>query len=327
MNLPDYFLADLPPEATLTEVMINEACQTLKHNREQYLAGRSTQSLINLLSETADNWLQPDFSFRGLALEKGPAATGFSQATLANGLDVFFKQITRENLHALLLQELGQAQRLDGFVSTQAEQKMQQAAMASGPEMLFQIAPGNVPCPTLLSMILGLLLRSAQFVKCASGGGAFARAVCALSLRSRAEAGLVSGNRGMARRHPAGFGSKAVRGGGLRHCHRQRSGPGRHPPSTPGSDPLYRIRTPRQLRLRSPRSAWVRREESGRARGAGRGCMGPTGLPFASCDLCGTRRDNGGGAIRRSAGGGIGAAQNRRAARDLPRRSGRGHFL
>src|ERR1043166_5542250 len=175
MNLPDYFLADLPPEATLTEVMINEACQTLKHNREQYLAGRSTQSLINLLSETADNWLQPDFPFRRLALDKGPVATGFSQATLANGLDVFFKQITTENLHALLLQELGYAQRLDVFASTQAELKMQQAAMASGPEMLFQIAPGNVPCPTLLSMIFGLLLRSAQFVKCARGASLLPR--------------------------------------------------------------------------------------------------------------------------------------------------------
>ena len=92
MNLPNYFLADLPPEAALTPVMIAEACQTLKRNREQYLAGRSTHSLIGLLSETAENWLQPDFPFRRLALEKGPAATGFSRATLANGLDIFFKQ-------------------------------------------------------------------------------------------------------------------------------------------------------------------------------------------------------------------------------------------
>jgi hypothetical protein len=40
MNLPNYFLADLPPEATLSAAMITEACQTLKRNREHYLAGR-----------------------------------------------------------------------------------------------------------------------------------------------------------------------------------------------------------------------------------------------------------------------------------------------
>ena len=42
-----------------------------------------------------------------LALEQGPAATGFSSATLATGLDSFFKQLTKENFHALLEQDLG----------------------------------------------------------------------------------------------------------------------------------------------------------------------------------------------------------------------------
>ena len=46
MNLPNYFLADLPPDATLTAAMVSEACQTLKRNREIYLAGRSTQSRV-----------------------------------------------------------------------------------------------------------------------------------------------------------------------------------------------------------------------------------------------------------------------------------------
>src|SRR4051794_15448876 len=113
VSLPNYFLADLPPEAALTPAMLQEACLTLKRNRSQYLAGRSTQSLVNLLSGIAENWLEADYPFRCLALEQGPTATGFSRATLATGLDLFFKQVTRENLHALLLQELGHVQRLD----------------------------------------------------------------------------------------------------------------------------------------------------------------------------------------------------------------------
>ena len=169
MNLPDYFLADLPPEATLVPVMIREACQTLKRNREQYLAGHSTQQLVNVLSGVAANWLEPDYPFRQLALERGPLEAGFPRATLARGLDAFFEQVTRENLHALLVQDLGHAHRLDEMCATAEELSRQQAVMACGPELLVQITAGNIPSPTLMSMLLGLLARSAQFVKCARG--------------------------------------------------------------------------------------------------------------------------------------------------------------
>jgi Acyl-CoA reductase (LuxC) len=169
MNLPNYFLADLPPEATLSPTMIAEACQTLKRNREQYLANRSTQSLINLLCDVADGWLQTENPFRKLALELGPAETGFSSATLARGLDSFFKRFTPENFGALLLQELGHGHRLDKMISTGTEEKLNHAAMALGPEFLVHITAGNIPNPALTGIILGLLTRSAQFVKCASG--------------------------------------------------------------------------------------------------------------------------------------------------------------
>ena len=68
MNLPNYFLADVSPEASLTAAMIGEACRTLKRNREQYLAARSTASLVKALSELGENWLQPDYPFRQMAL-------------------------------------------------------------------------------------------------------------------------------------------------------------------------------------------------------------------------------------------------------------------
>src|SRR5688572_25741847 len=169
MTLPNYFLADLPPEATLTGSMIREACQTLKRNREQYLAPRSTAQLVKVISETAENWLQDDYPFRQLALEQEPADTGFSRTTLSRGLDSFFQQLSRENLQALLLQDLGHALRLDQMAGSAAETKSQHAAMACGPELLVHIGAGNIPNSTLLSIVLRLLLRSAQFIKCASG--------------------------------------------------------------------------------------------------------------------------------------------------------------
>src|SRR5882724_4669421 len=169
MKLPDYFLADLPPEAVLTPAMIEEACQTLKRNRERYLAARPTTALIRLLSETAENWLQPDFPFRQFALEQGPKATGFSSATLAAGLDAFFRQLTAENLRALLVQELGHVQRLDAMSATSAEQTARRASLVNGPEFLVHITAGSIPTPAMMDIVLGVLLCSAQFVKCATG--------------------------------------------------------------------------------------------------------------------------------------------------------------
>jgi hypothetical protein len=169
MHLPDYFLADLPPEATLSAQMITDACATLKHNREQYLAARTTKSMVSLIAEVAENWLNAAYPFRKLALEHGPKATGFSRGTLAIGLDNFFKQLTTENLNALLIQDLGHLKRLDELAMSGADEKWNRAAFVAGPEFLVHIAAGNIPSPTLMSLVLGLLTRSAQFVKCASG--------------------------------------------------------------------------------------------------------------------------------------------------------------
>ena len=169
MNLPDYFIADLPAGATLSPTLIREACQTLRRNRETYLADRSTPRLIRSLGLLAEEWLRPDYHFRRLALERGPAATGFAPQTLANGLDFFFKQLTTENLRALLIQELGHVQRLDAFEATASEVETKRAAIATGPEMLVHVTAGNIPIPTLHSIVLGLLTHSAQFVKCATG--------------------------------------------------------------------------------------------------------------------------------------------------------------
>jgi len=169
MNLPNYFLADLPPEATLNKQMLWEACQTLKRNREQYLAHRPTRSLIKTLHDIGQNWLDGEYPIRKLALERGPQFTGFSGAVLARGLSGFFEQLTGDNIETLITQDLGHAQRLDTMVSTPAEQKRDYASIAVGPELIAHIAAGNIPTPVFMSIVLGVLTRSAQFVKCASG--------------------------------------------------------------------------------------------------------------------------------------------------------------
>ena len=167
-NLPNYFLADLPPEATLAPAMVTEACQTLRRNRDHYLHARSTRSMVELLASVAENWLDPQYPLRQFALEAGQSATRFSEQTLASGLEHFFRQLTPESLNALVAQELGHSSRLDSLVATAPEECHRRAGIAVGPGLLAHIAAGTLPPPTLTSIVLGLLARSAQFVKCSS---------------------------------------------------------------------------------------------------------------------------------------------------------------
>ena len=174
MNLPNFFFADLPPEATLSPTMIAAACDTLKRNRVKYLLPRKTDDLVKILCEVATEWQQPENKFRKLSLAFGPAETGFSKPILEWGLDGFFRQFTPENFQALLEQDFGHAQRLDQFVAAD-EGDSARTAMVHGPEFLVHVAAGNLPNPALMSLTLGLLTRAAQFMKCARGAALLPR--------------------------------------------------------------------------------------------------------------------------------------------------------
>ncbi len=175
MNLPNYFLADLPPGAELKPRLITEAAQTLKRNRERYLVPRTSEWIIQVIGEVARLWLNPHSPWRIQALEQGPASTGFSTETLAAGLDAFFRQLTPRNLSALLVQDLGHVQRLDRLVANDGETFQGTLAFVRGPEFLVHVAAGILPTPVFTAMIHGLLTRSAQFVKCASGASLLPR--------------------------------------------------------------------------------------------------------------------------------------------------------
>ena len=169
MELPNYFLADLPDASTLTPKLVTDACHTLKQNREKFLSTQSTGNLIAILAKLALEWLDPEFPFRKLTLEEGPARTGFSRGTLASGLDRFFSQVTVENLKALVLQDLGSLHRLDEPAADETERRTDRSSIARGPNLLTHITAGVIPNPTLTSMMLGLLCKSAQFFKCGTG--------------------------------------------------------------------------------------------------------------------------------------------------------------
>jgi len=165
MESPDFFLADLPAEAAPNPALLAEACQTLRRNAAQYLAPLTTERIIAILDRLGREWRSSGGGFRKRLLLEGPGATGFSERTLEDGLDAFFAQLTARNLERLILRELGDLHRLDRFSSDDPDR----AAFARGPRLVAHFSESRVPIPVLTHMVLGLLARSAQFVKCAPG--------------------------------------------------------------------------------------------------------------------------------------------------------------
>ncbi len=149
--------------------MVVEACQTLKRNRERYLLPRTTEFVIQTMVEVARLWLMPHSPWRAAAVESGPEEVGFSPAMLGTGLDAYFRQWTPRALSSVVMQDLGHAQRLDRLVSNDGETFQGAAAFARGPELLAHVTAGNLPTPVFTALLHGMLVRSAQFMKCASG--------------------------------------------------------------------------------------------------------------------------------------------------------------
>jgi len=160
----DYFLAD-KPGAELTHPLIAEACQTLRRNRNEYLATLGNEQIISKLAEVGNLWRSPYYPLRQMALDADPEETGFPREVLAAGLDACFAEWTQEKFFMLLTQEFGDPTRLQSFAS----QPNRTFSMVNGPQLIAHIAPGNLPVPVFQSIAFGLLLRSAQFIKCASG--------------------------------------------------------------------------------------------------------------------------------------------------------------
>ncbi len=160
----DYFLAD-KPNAELTDSLVTEACQTLRRNHADTLAFLGNEQIISKLAEVANLWLSPDYELRKIALAANPKETGFPHEVIAAGLDACFANWTQEKFFMLLTQEFGDPTRLQSFAS----QSNGTLSTVCGPQLIAHIAPGNLPVPLFQSIAFGLLLRSAQFVKCASG--------------------------------------------------------------------------------------------------------------------------------------------------------------
>ena len=100
-----------------------------------------------------------------LALELIPRTAGYSPQMVAAVLDQMRSTWTHSALETLIDAEVGDAQRLDGFV---VDVRSGRPTMAVGPALTAHIFSGNVPGVAVESLIRALLIKSASFGKLAS---------------------------------------------------------------------------------------------------------------------------------------------------------------
>ncbi len=169
MSLPPCYLADLPPQAELTPALIREAWLSLQRNREQHLGHRTTPAMLRDLESAASLWLSPDSPYLQVALKFGTQESGFTAPTIEAGLRQLFGSITVAELETWIEQDLGHPYRLDAFCASGPERASNRRSKAIGPATVAHITAGNLPAAGVTSLVSGLVVRSAQFLKCATG--------------------------------------------------------------------------------------------------------------------------------------------------------------
>ncbi len=146
-----------------TVQQIREAITQMYDARERLLPYRTTDKIITALAQTATNWLNSDYPWRLSAYQHAPGYTGFSEAMIAQALDLTFGTLTAEALGELVDRELGNRRALDEFCLVGRVK-----TRATGPRLITHVLGGNIPQPGILSICCGLLLRSANLVKVSS---------------------------------------------------------------------------------------------------------------------------------------------------------------
>ncbi len=147
---------------------IRDSISLMTEARARILANRTTDSVIRALAEAAQSWLPADSHWRQQAIEEAPATSGFSREMVSESIDLVFASLTSDALGELVDRELGNRRVLDEF-SLHGRVRTR----ATGPRLITHILAGNIPAPGIVSICCGLLLRSANLVKVATGDPLF----------------------------------------------------------------------------------------------------------------------------------------------------------
>ena len=84
---PNYFLCDMPSEATLSSNMVQEAIATLQQNAETYLHPRTIEHQVTLIENLTQLWMDEMFPYRCELLGHCGGKIRFSREIFSHGLE------------------------------------------------------------------------------------------------------------------------------------------------------------------------------------------------------------------------------------------------
>jgi len=149
----------------LTSKIIKEVATSIKSARNNYLAKKSTDEIVDIIDQVTSNWKNNNYDLKKEALENLPTITKYSRPMVELAIDGIVGMFDKENTKKMLEAELEDPKYLDEF---RPKKGFRGLVKAYGPELVTNIFAGNVPALPLLSINRDLLVKSATLGKSAS---------------------------------------------------------------------------------------------------------------------------------------------------------------
>lgn len=118
--------------------------------------------IVDCIALASAGWRNANSPIREKAEAILPETSGLSKEMVSLILDDIFKELTQDKLLQLIEEELGDAAILDHFCK---KKNGNTRIRAFGPQFIAQILPGNVLGVSIISLVCGLLVKSANLLR------------------------------------------------------------------------------------------------------------------------------------------------------------------
>ncbi|WP_305023660.1 acyl-CoA reductase [Paenibacillus lacisoli] len=129
--------------------------------RNEHIHEMTVERLVDWIDQAVCRWLDPAYPLRQLAERLLPVVTGYHAEMIRLELKRYMRNFRRKELWRFLEEELDPPAMLDGF----HPRRSGGMSRAYGPELIFHVFAGNVPGVQLWSLVMGILVKSANFGK------------------------------------------------------------------------------------------------------------------------------------------------------------------
>jgi hypothetical protein len=148
----------------LTKEKLSAVTEKLLQSRKNSLTKRKTSDIVDCIDAAIQKWLNPNYKYRQWAEALLPLITGYHEEIIRLELKRFLRTFRKKELLRFLDEEFDQAAVLDEF----RPRKSGGFSRAYGPSLIFHVFSGNVAGLPIWSLVMGMLVKSANIGKTSS---------------------------------------------------------------------------------------------------------------------------------------------------------------